>query len=70
MPKKGIVKRFHKTMLDEFYRIGFRKSGHATVDELQVDLDAWMREFNEPRPHQENDALDRRPCRSSLERCP
>lgn len=57
-------------MLDEFYRIGFRKSGHATVDELQVDLDAWMREFNEPRPHQENDALDRRPCRSSLERCP
>jgi hypothetical protein len=25
IPDNGIVKRFHKTMLDEFYRIAFRK---------------------------------------------
>jgi len=24
----------------------------ATIDELQADLDAWMTEFNEARPHQ------------------
>jgi transposase InsO family protein len=48
----GIVERFHKTMLDEFYRIAFRKKAYATIDELQADLDAWMREFNEIRPHQ------------------
>ena len=36
----GIVERFHKTMLDEFYRIAFRKKIYATIDELQADLDA------------------------------
>ncbi len=48
----GIVERFHKTMLDEFYRIAFRKKVCATIDELQADLNLWMREFNEVRPHQ------------------
>ena len=48
----GIVERFHKTMLDEFYRIAFRKKVYATIDELQADLDAWMTEFNESRLRQ------------------
>ena len=48
----GIVERFHKTMLDEFYRIAFRKKIYETIDELQADLDAWMREYNEVRTHQ------------------
>ena len=41
----GIVERFHKTMLGEFYRIAFRKRVYATIDELQADLDLWMRAF-------------------------
>jgi hypothetical protein len=48
----GIVERFHKTMLDEFHRIAFRKKVYATIDELQADLDIWMKAFNEIRPHQ------------------
>jgi hypothetical protein len=48
----GIVERFHKTMLDEFYRIAFSKKVYATIDALQADLDPWMKEFNELRPHQ------------------
>jgi transposase InsO family protein len=39
----GIIERFHKTMLDEFYRIAFRKKIYATIDDFQVDLDLWMR---------------------------
>lgn len=31
----GIVERFHKTMLNEFYRIPFRKKIYATISELQ-----------------------------------
>ena len=38
-----IVERFHKTMLDQFYRIAFRKKIYATIDGFQVDLDLWMR---------------------------
>jgi transposase InsO family protein len=48
----GIVERFHKTMLDEFYRIAFRKKVYATIEDLQADLDAWMAEYNEARCHQ------------------
>src|SRR5271154_1466265 len=31
---------FHKTVLDEFYRIAFRKRIYATIEQLQGDLDA------------------------------
>ena len=48
----GICERFHKTMLDEFYRVAFRKKLFRTIDELQHDLDAWLVEYNERRPHQ------------------
>ena len=36
----GIVERFHKTVLDEFYRIAFRKTVYRSTTELQADLDA------------------------------
>jgi hypothetical protein len=28
-------------ILDEFYRIAFRKKIYRSIDELQADLDAW-----------------------------
>jgi len=48
----GIVERLHKTMLNEFYRIAFRKKIYHSIDELQADLDAWVRTYNTERPHQ------------------
>jgi transposase InsO family protein len=44
--------RFHKTVLNEFYRVAFRKKVYRSIDELQADLDAWIKEYNEVRPHQ------------------
>ena len=48
----GICERFHKTMLDEFYRVAFQKKIYGTLDELQADLDHWLQEYNEKRSHQ------------------
>jgi transposase InsO family protein len=48
----GICERFHKTMLNEFYRVAFRKKIYRTLEELQADLDAWIQEYNEQRSHQ------------------
>ena len=48
----GICERFHKTVLDEFYRIAFRKKLYRTIAELQADLDEWLRQYNEVRTHQ------------------
>jgi len=39
-------------MLNEFYRVSFRKKIYRTLEELQTDLDGWMQEYNEHRPHQ------------------
>ena len=48
----GICERFHKTLLDEFYRIAFRKKLYRSIAELQKDLEAWLIEYNNERPHQ------------------
>jgi len=48
----GICERFHHTVLNEFYRLTFRKKIYKTLDELQADLDAWLKLYNEERPHE------------------
>jgi Integrase core domain len=48
----GICERFYKTALNEFYRVAFRKKVYRSTDELQADLDAWIKEYNEARSHQ------------------
>ena len=47
----GIGERFHKTILQEFYQVAFRKKIYKSVEELQTDLDQWMKYYNEERPH-------------------
>ena len=47
----GICERFHKTILQEFYQIAFRKKIFTTLDELQSDLDEWIKYYNEQRTH-------------------
>jgi len=66
----GIVERFHKTMLDEFYRIAFRKRIYATIDELQADLDAWLAEYNEVRTHQGRYCYGKTPMQTFLDAAP
>jgi transposase InsO family protein len=48
----GICERFHKTILQEFYQVAFRKKLYSDLDGLQKDLDAWLLKYNEERTHQ------------------
>jgi transposase InsO family protein len=48
----GICERFHKTILNEFYQIAFRKKLYATLEALQTDLDEWLAYYNQQRTHQ------------------
>ena len=47
----GICERFHKTIMQEFYQVAFRKKTYKSIEELQTDLDQWMKYYNEERPH-------------------
>jgi transposase InsO family protein len=66
----GICERFHKTVLDEFYRIAFRKKVYRGIAELQPDLDAWLREYNSERTHQGRWCYGKTPMRTFLDTLP
>jgi len=48
----GICERFHRTILNEFYPVTFRKTLYADLNTLQRDLDAWIQHYNTERIHQ------------------
>jgi transposase InsO family protein len=66
----GICERFHRTVLDEFYRVAFRKKIYRTIDELQADLDAWLVEYNHHRPHQGRWCYGKTPMQTLLDALP
>jgi hypothetical protein len=66
----GICERFHKTMLDEFYRVAFRKKLYRSTAELQADLDAWLRQYNEFRTHQGRWCYGKTPMQTFLDSLP
>ena len=45
IPDNGIVERFHKTVLDEFYRVVFRKKIYGSIGELQAISMIWVQEL-------------------------
>lgn len=66
----GICERFHKTLLDEFYRVAFRKKLYRTVPELQADLDAWLVVYNEQRSHQGRWCYGKTPIETFIDMLP
>src|SRR6201998_1570813 len=66
----GICERFHRTVLDEFYRVAFRKKIYLAIDELQADLDVWLVEYNEQRPHQGRWCFGKTPMQTFLDALP
>ena len=48
----GICERFHKTILQEFYQVTFRKRIYSDIEGLQKDLDEWLYKYNYERTYQ------------------
>jgi transposase InsO family protein len=63
----GICERFHKTILDEFYRIAFRTKHYENTDDLQADLDDWMLRYNTQRTHQGRWCYGKTPMQTFLD---
>ena len=66
----GICERFNKTILDEFYRVAFRKKIYRSIAELQTDLDEWMGGYNEVRTHQGRWCYGKTPMQTFLDTLP
>ena len=63
----GICERFHRTILDEFYRITFRKNLYETIEQLQEDLDNWINYYNLERTHQGKNCNGKTPMQTLIE---
>lgn len=46
----GICERFHKTILQEFHQVAFRRKLYRSIEELQADLDEWITYYNKRTP--------------------
>jgi transposase InsO family protein len=62
----GICERFHKTVLQEFYQVAFRKKIYASLEQLQQDLDAWIQHYNTERTHEGKMCCGRTPLATML----
>lgn len=63
----GICERFHKTILQEFYQVTFRRKIYQSIEELQVDLDDWMIYYNNARTHQGKMCCGRTPMQTLID---
>ena len=63
----GIVERFHRTILNEFYQVTFRKRIYSSIEQLQSDLDDWLKKFNTERAHQGKMCCGRTPLETMID---
>ncbi|WP_291972963.1 integrase core domain-containing protein, partial [Candidatus Symbiopectobacterium sp.] len=63
----GICERFHKTILQDFYHVTFRKKSYGDLESLQVDLDNWLWHYNNERTHQGKMCCGRTPMATLLD---
>lgn len=63
----GICERFHKTILQEFYQVTFRKKLYESLENLQSDLDDWLNFYNTERTHQGKMCCGRTPMDTLLD---
>ena len=63
----GICERFHKTILQEFYQVAFRKKIYTDLETLQKDLDGWLSKYNQERTHQGKMCCGRTPMQTLID---
>ncbi|MFQ5470032.1 MAG: IS481 family transposase [Gammaproteobacteria bacterium] len=63
----GICERFHKTILQEFYQVTFRKKLYGDLGGLQKDLDEWLVYYNNDRTHQGKMCCGRTPMETLID---
>jgi transposase InsO family protein len=63
----GICERFHKTILQEFYQVTFRRKIYRSIEELQSDLEEWLKYYNYDRTHQGKMCCGRTPMETLID---
>lgn len=57
----GCTERFNQTLLDEFYKVTFRKKVYTSLEDIQTDLDEFLQRYNTKRTNQGRHCKGRTP---------
>ncbi len=63
----GCTERFNQTLLDEFYKVNFRKKVYTSSEEIQADLDQFLHRYNTQRTNQGKHCKGRTPMETFTE---
>lgn len=63
----GICERFHQTIQNEFYASAFRRKLYNSLDELQQDVNQWVRDYNEERCHSGKHCFGKTPMQTFID---
>jgi transposase InsO family protein len=63
----GSVERLNQIIKNEFYEVAFRKKLYRTIEEIQTDLNEFMRYYNEDRTNQGKYCQGRTPLQAFLD---
>lgn len=66
----GICERFHQTIQNEFYASAFRRKLYSTIEQLQADVDDWLKSYNEERAHSGKYCYGKTPMQTLLDSKP
>ena len=66
----GICERHNKTCKDEFCSVGFRRKVYGSVEEIQLDLDAWLGQHNNERTHSGKYCYGKTPMQTFVDSIP
>lgn len=62
-----LIARYHRTLKEEFYDITFRKHLYHSLEELQHNLDKWLEDYNNLRPHSGRFCYGKTPMQTFLD---
>lgn len=63
----GCTEKLNQTIQDGFYAVAFRKKHYGSLEEIQADLDEWMRFYNAERTNQGKHCKGRTPLETFLD---
>jgi transposase InsO family protein len=66
----GICERFHQTIQNEFYASAFRRKIYTSLDQLQADVDEWVKHYNEERTHSGKHCFGKTPMQTMQDSMP
>ena len=66
----GICERFHQTIQNEFYATAFRRRLYRSLEELQTDVDIWVKDYNEQRTHSGKHCFGKTPMQTFIDSRP